>query len=928
MGVPVGTNLPDDDIYNTKFLDLCKGLNLDKNAASRAWETYMAVKENYSLDGDPSHWLACAIYVACRNVTEHTVGDSETLIEGNLVSLTRLLRLCNISLIHFIGKSKKWADMINMPPELRRKIDKLEKNFAVSMVIFKKFQPIFGAMFNMTKDEQTKTRYSKKQKVTCSASKLFEFCWTLFVVAKSEFPDLSENLVNSYHLLLACCDYVYTNVLIADLRDILNKSFGGLPHDFESTSYVSPSKPICVIDYLCQQYDGITTDAKVIKEYFWKTNLKKLIERKVLKGDPDLNLLLDVVNFDFNYKAINKRYEQYVLSVGEFDERIFLSENANIEIGASNECTTEDLAKEMKNQKNNLFNQQTPLTGRNHLKPKIDLSDESTPVKNASEMVFKIQSILADCLPYPSDKLYTLLKSCSTTLKSEIEDLINTLGIKFCSQYSQVDHNSALHNDFAEKRLIMAKIWFYKLFENIIAKEAKNPKYDIKNLICHTVFHETLFACCLEMVIFACNSQRAFPWVLNALQIHPYHFYKVIEVIVRVEDKLPRDMIKHLNRVEEQVLDSLSWQSESPLWDLINKNNKLIPHYDDIALVSVAGGGAQVSNLNHKIENNRFAHKDSPVSDRFISPAPGQQHIKMGKQITVNENRQYFSVSSRNNGVSLPTVTGPLKKIGTLGLFFRKFYNLASVRMQDLCYQLSINDEDLMRKIWTCFEHVIIEHTDMMRDRHLDQILMCTIYIICRVVNLNLSFQAIMKCYRTQPQSASHIYRSVLITPRNPSQEHIENNGAQRDTEQRIDLIKFYNTIFVQIVRDNALKYSTNSNNDNLTLSPLPATKTQLQSPTTRRVNDRLPIFIRKLEAQASPIKSPIRPLSYCINQSPKKDLENINMITMRAITKKRNISDGHHDGPIVKQKTPSPPVITKRLQGLLEERMEHNTDK
>jgi len=51
-------------------------------------------------------------------------------------------------------------------------------------------------------------------------------------------------------------------------------------------------------------------------------------------------------------------------------------------------------------------------------------------------------------------------------------------------------------------------------------------------------------------------------------------------------------------------------------------------------------------------------------------------------------------------------------------------------------------------------------------------------------------------------------------------------------------------------------------------------------------------------------------------------------MITMRAIAKKRNITDGHLDGAIAKQKTPSPPVITKRLQGLLEERMEHNTDK
>lgn len=59
--------------------------------------------------------------------------------------------------------------------------------------------------------------------------------------------------------------------------------FSGLPRDFHSDSYVAPSKPICIIDYLCQHYDGITTDAKVIKEYFWKTNLKKLIEKKVSK---------------------------------------------------------------------------------------------------------------------------------------------------------------------------------------------------------------------------------------------------------------------------------------------------------------------------------------------------------------------------------------------------------------------------------------------------------------------------------------------------------------------------------------------------------------------------------------------------------------------------------------------------------------------
>lgn len=39
-----------------------------------------------------------------------------------------------------------------------------------------------------------------------------------------------------------------------------------------------------------------------------------------------------------------------------------------------------------------------------------------------------------------------------------------------------------------------------------------------------------------------------------------------------------------------------------------------------------------------------------------------------------------------------------------------------------------------------------------------------------------------------------------------------ESDGVpQQNNGQRIDLIKFYNTVFVQVVKDNALKYSSNS---------------------------------------------------------------------------------------------------------------------
>lgn len=59
-------------------------------------------------------------------------------------------------------------------------------------------------------------------------------------------------------------------------------------------------------------------------------------------------------------------------------------------------------------------------------------------------------------------------------------------------------------------------------------------------------------------------------------------------------------------------------------------------------------------------------------------------------------------------------------------------YHLASVRLQDLCARLDIMPE-LRRKIWTCFEYSLVHCTDMMMDRHLDQLLMCAVYVMAKV---------------------------------------------------------------------------------------------------------------------------------------------------------------------------------------------------
>lgn len=182
-----------------------------------------------NFQGDQLHWIGCALYVACRSTSTPTVGrTSVNAIEGNCVSLTRLLKLCNLSLIQFFSKCKSWADMANMPQDFRTKIDKLERNFSVSMVIFQKYQPMFIDIFKNPNDDNSRAARSRRHKpMPCTPSRVFEFCWTLFICVKGAFPGISDDLVNSYHLLIGCCDLVYSNALMANRKDLLNPKFPG-----------------------------------------------------------------------------------------------------------------------------------------------------------------------------------------------------------------------------------------------------------------------------------------------------------------------------------------------------------------------------------------------------------------------------------------------------------------------------------------------------------------------------------------------------------------------------------------------------------------------------------------------------------------------------------------------------------------------------
>ncbi|KAM9218894.1 retinoblastoma-like protein 1 [Leptosomus discolor] len=1039
---------------------LCQELNLDAASAAEALRDFTALRGTYSLEGEALHWLACALYVACRKSLVPTVGSG--LMEGNGVSLTRILRSAKLSLIQFFSKMKKWMDMSNLPQEFRERVERLERNFEVSTVIFKKFEPIFLGIFQNPYEETSKPQRSRKQRrVPCGVKDLFNFCWTLFVYTKGNFRMIGDDLVNSYHLLLCCLDLIFANALLCpNRRDLVNPSFKGLPADFHATEIKASEDPPCIIATLCELHDGLLVEAKGIKEHYFKPYISKLFDRKILKGE----CLLDLCNFAENNKALNKEYEEYVLTVGDFDERVFLGADAEEEIGTPRKFPADvpvgktaarahvECHLQQHFEKKRSFAPSTPLTGRRYLREKEAVI---TPVASATQSVSRLQNIVAGLKNAPSEQLTTIFESCARSPMESIVSRVKEIGETFCRSYTQpTDEQPGSHIDFAINRLKLAEILYYKILETIMVQETRRLHgKDLTALLEQDVFHRSLMACCLEIVLFAYSSPRTFPWIIEVLDLRPFYFYKVIEVLIRSEEGLSRDMVKHLNSIEEQILESLAWTRDSALWNALQASENKVPTCEEVIFPSnfeASNGGSGLGHLpmmpispiiHPRVKEvrtdlggslRRDVQPLSPISvhERYSSPAagsakrrlfgddspkeiqmekiltegtkltiapassiaadnvsvsPGQTVLtvttaavpgKAGQKVTI----PLHGIANEMGGITLIPISMTLgqpckmeaqapchpqanqaqevhlssaskpKKTGSLALFYRKVYHLASVRLRDLCLKLDVSN-DLRRKIWTCFEFTLVHCADLMKDRHLDQLLLCAFYIMAKVTKEERTFQDIMKSYRNQPQANSHVYRSVLLRnnsadvllDKNASQDvemtedssvktgscpgrSAAENSSESGTEERGDLIKFYNAVYVERVKSFALKYDI-TNQDHVMeappLSPFPNIKQQPVSP--RRISQQHSVYVSPHKNGAC--LTPQTALLYKFSGSPSKSLKDINNMIKQGEhrSKKRAITiDSDTESPTKRLCQENDDVLLKRLQDVVTERANH----
>uniref|UniRef100_A0AAZ3SS58 Retinoblastoma-associated protein A-box domain-containing protein n=1 Tax=Oncorhynchus tshawytscha TaxID=74940 RepID=A0AAZ3SS58_ONCTS len=504
----------------------------------------------------------------------------------------------------------------------------------------------------------------------------------------------------------------------------------------------------------------------------------------------------------------------------------------------------------------------------------------------------------------PSDNLARTFRSCarnpSEVISTRLRDMLHT----FIQHYQEPwEENRSLDRDRGVKFSSQTEALYYRVLEAVINQERKRlGAKDLSGILEHDLFQRSLVACCLEMVIFSHQPPGSFPLAIDIYSLAPFDFYKVIELVLRAEEGLLPGVVRHLTHIEEQVLESLAWRRDSPLWDQIRaaKGQGQLPAYHQVMLPQYSEdtdkmakvppnpshltpslvNGIHGNDLNSPITHHE--HYSSPPAGSKTAACPatpvspsqsssvivtGQTVVTMASATVTTNNDQSVTIPVRGIANDRGAITFTLSVVGqpippqqvsststqqpqnplpstqskgSISLFLRKVYHLVSMRLRDICVKLDIC-EALRLKIWTCVEHSLVHCTDLMLDRHLDQILMCAIYVMAKVTKVDMPFKLIMQCYKTQPQASNCVFRSVLISGRNTKTSQNSPGGSNRenidvdpssslltyqsppthptgrrapcrqDQEERGHLIYFYNTVYVKQMKDFALRYTSSS---------------------------------------------------------------------------------------------------------------------
>jgi retinoblastoma-like protein 1 len=202
---------------------------------------------------------------------------------------------------------------------------------------------------------------------------------------------------------------------------------------------------------------------------------------------------------------------------------------------------------------------------------------QMTPVTSAMTTAKWLCEVISSLPQKPSSKLQQFLSSCDRDLTNDVTKRVSIVLEAIFPTKSSVDRGgsiglncaNAFDIPWAEARKMEASKLYYRVLEAICRAETLNNNIpNLTSLLSNERFHRCLIACSAELVLATHKTvMMMFPAVLDSTGLTAFDLSKIIENFVRHEETLPRELKRHLNSLEEQLLESMAWEKGSSLYN-------------------------------------------------------------------------------------------------------------------------------------------------------------------------------------------------------------------------------------------------------------------------------------------------------------------------------------------------------------------------
>mmetsp|Transcript_7161 Transcript_7161/g.12032 ORF Transcript_7161/g.12032 Transcript_7161/m.12032 type:complete len:873 (-) Transcript_7161:575-3193(-) len=287
-------------------------------------------------------------------------------------------------------------------------------------------------------------------------------------------------------------------------------------------------------------------------------------------------------------------------------------------------------------------------------------------------------------------------------------------------------------------------------------------------------------------------------------------------------------------------------------------------------------------NLPHQLRQH-FADVDSKILESLAWEDDSPLHALM----------QEYDVANGANGASLTsTPSGQTRAKAALEQFLRKVLYLAAARISEMCTRLLL-PSGLVKQVWDCLKNVLNSARYLLLGRHLDQLIMCTVYGVCKVNQRAVTFRHIIEQYKRQPKATMKVFREVRM---------------KEPGDQPQDIICFYNQIFIPAMKDQLMHICSGK-------GPIPAgSNTSPSSPfpdgvrcgaSPQRVSGTREVYVSQPRTPSGTMMTPRTRTLYAFGDTPAEKSEKLLHINHQL-----NSSMATHDGVQALQQLSSTPPM------------------